>query len=78
MLAEYILEEFDVLVPDELVPCQYHVVPSGGFTRVNVLLPQKFVDTVGAVGLEGIWFTVTPTLAEDELQHPVVLLRARR
>jgi hypothetical protein len=43
------LEEFDVLVPDEL-PCQYQVIPPGGVPLVNTVFPQLLVT----VGLEGV------------------------
>lgn len=53
LVTVYVLEEFPVLVPPELV-CQYHVTPLGGFPRVNVLFPQVFDEMDGVLGFAGV------------------------
>ena len=68
------LPELEVLVPLELVPCQYQVIPEGGVPRDSTLLPQLLV-TVGAEGVAGDVFTVTET-ERTELQHPLLLFLA--
>ena len=57
--------EFEVLVPNEFVPCQYHVMPVGALPRVNVLSPQLFGDTDGCAGTDGYGFTVTAMDLDD-------------
>ena len=72
ILAVYVVDEFDVLVPELFVPCQYQVTPLGGVPLVRVLSPQVFVLTVGVDGWAGIGLTFTITPA-DAPQHNEVL-----
>jgi hypothetical protein len=73
----YVVDEFDVLLPEEFVPCQYQVTPDGGVGRVKVFEPQVLLETDGVAGFDGAPFIVTLTLA-DELQQPDVLFLALR
>ena len=66
-----------MLVPPELLPCQYQVTPDGGVERVKVFAPHVLPETVGTAGLEGTGFTVTYTLVNALLQQPVLLFFAR-
>lgn len=75
MVTVYVDAEFDVLVPEAFVPCQYHTVPLGGVPRVKVDDPQSFDDT-HAEGSDGL--IVTKTDRDETLQQPVVLFLARK
>jgi hypothetical protein len=61
-----------VLVPVELVPCQYQVTPPGGVPRVSLVLPQLFC-TEGVEGVEGAALMLTETARLLLLQHLLVL-----
>ena len=63
-------EEFDMLVPVALVPCQYQVVPDGGELCDSVLSPQVFEETEGVAGEPGNWLMVTVLLPDPRLQQP--------
>ena len=56
-----------VLVPPEVVPCQYQVMFAGDTVRVKVLSPQLFADTCGIAGTAGEGFTVTFWEAEIDV-----------
>jgi hypothetical protein len=65
-----------VLVPVELVPCQYQVTPPGGVPRVSLVLPQLFC-TEGVEGVEGAALMLTDT-ERLLLQQPEELFLALR
>jgi hypothetical protein len=68
-----------MLVPAALVPCQYHVSPTGAEPfAVNVTPASAHCGEldVGAPGVAGVAFTVTTTLAAA-LQHPVAVFLER-
>jgi hypothetical protein len=70
---------FAVLIPVELVPCQYQVSPAGAepFSVIVTPVPLHCGELdVGMPGVAGVAFTVTATLAAA-LQHPVVLFLER-
>jgi hypothetical protein len=77
-VALYVVDELDVLLPDEFVPCQYQVTADGGSERVKVFEPQVLDETDGVAGCDGVEFTDTNTVAEDKLQQPEVVFFARR
>ena len=68
-----------VLVPVELVPCQYQVSPPGAETFAVSVTPASAhcgeLD-VGMPGVAGVAFTVTAKAAAA-LQHKVVLFLER-
>jgi hypothetical protein len=66
-----------VLVPSELLPCQYQVTPDGGEVLVKVFAPHKLLETVGLDGTAGAGLIVTYTLVDALLQQPVLLFLAR-
>ena len=68
------LPELEMLVPLELVPCQYQVIPEGGVRRNSTLLPQ-LSTTDGVLGTGGMALTVTATERLDP-QHPELLFLA--